>query len=106
MKEFKLLSYQKLWIRSALPSTHPGVILKEFYLDESNKTIAEFARELGVSRKAISKIVNGRKSITPEMALRFAKAMNSSPQLWLNLQNNYDLWRLTQEAKEGKTTMT
>ena len=85
--------------RKLCPS-HPGEILKELYLNELEISITDFANDIGVSRKAISAIVNGRKSVTAEMAMRFAKAMNTTPQLWLNLQSNYDLWHLAHEKKE------
>ena len=53
---------------------------------------------LGVSRKALSNIVNEHKSITPEMSLRLSKALNTTPDLWLNLQKNYDLWHTAHET--------
>lgn len=80
--------------------THPGAVLREFYLDELDVTITEFAADIGVSRKAVSAIANARKSVTAEMAMRFAKATRTSPQLWLNLQANYDLWEVA-HAKKG-----
>jgi len=72
--------------------THPGGIIKRQYLESLSLTISEVADDLGVSRKTLSKIINEKGSITPEMALRLSKAFNTSPELWLNLQNNYDLW--------------
>lgn len=84
----------------ALCPSHPGEILKEFYLSELNVSITDFANDIGVSRKAVSAIINGHKSVTAEMAMRFAKAMNTTPQLWLNLQANYDLWHLAHEKQE------
>ena len=80
--------------------THPGTVLREFYLKELGVTITEFAADIGVSRKAVSAIVNARKSVTAEMAMRFAKATQTSARLWLNLQANYDLWQVAQ-AKKG-----
>jgi addiction module HigA family antidote len=85
--------------RKRCPS-HPGKILKEFYLDELGLSITEFAADIGVSRKAVSAIVNGRKSVTAEMALRVARATVTSPRLWLNLQSNFDLWQVA-HTKEG-----
>ncbi len=75
------------------PPTHPGQILKELYLTPLGVTNTKLAETLGVSRKAISSIVNERKAITPEMALRLSRAFsNTTPESWLNLQRNYDLW--------------
>lgn len=71
---------------------HPGKILYELYLVGLGITLTDFADGIGVSRKAISAIVNGHKRVTPEMALRFSKAFNTTPELWLNLQQSHDLW--------------
>jgi addiction module HigA family antidote len=78
--------------RTRKPS-HPGGIIKRMHLD-LGITITSLSESLGVARKTISKIVNERGSVTPEMALRLAKSFKTSPDLWLNLQKNYDLWGL------------
>lgn len=80
--------------------THPGQILKEDYLEQLSITITELSKILGVSRKTLSKIVNERASVTPEMALKLSKAFDTSPELWLNLQKNYDLWQAANRSKE------
>ena len=72
--------------------THPGGILKRHYLGPLSLKITEVADDIGVSRKTLSKIINERGAITPDMALRLSKAFNTSAELWLNLQTNYDLW--------------
>ncbi len=82
------------------PPTHPGGILKRHYIEPLSLTIAELAKTLGVSRKTLSKIVNERGSITPDMALRLSKAFNTTPELWLNLQQNYDLWHASQKSDD------
>ena len=71
---------------------HPGRILRNMYLKPLSCTVTSLAKVLGVSRKAVSAIVNERKSVTPEMALRLAQAFGTTPHLWLNLQKKYDLW--------------
>jgi addiction module HigA family antidote len=73
--------------------THPGKIIKEDYLLPLSITIVEMAENLGISRKTLSKIINGRGAITPDMALRLSRAFDTTPNLWLNLQKNYDLWQ-------------
>jgi len=78
--------------------THPGGILKRHYIDPLSLTISGIAKDLGVSRKAVSKIVNERCSISPDMALRLSKAFNTTPELWLNLQAKYDLWMAEQKC--------
>ena len=60
------------------------------------------AETLGVSRKTLSKIINGRGSITPDMALRLSRAFDTSPEFWLNLQKNYDLWQAETLSKEWR----
>ena len=81
--------------------THPGTILKELYLDELGISITDFAEHIKVSRKAISAIVNGRKGVTPEMAMRFSRAFpNTTPESWVNLQRNYDLWHAEKSMEE------
>lgn len=82
------------------PPTHPGGILRRHYLKPLSLTISRLSSILGVSRKTLSKIVNERGSITPDMALRLAKAFNTTPELWLNLQQNYDLWYASQGSKD------
>ena len=82
--------------------THPGGILKRHYIEPLSLTISELAETLGVSRKTISKIVNEHGSITPDMALRLSKAFKTTPELWLNLQQNYDLWQASHESNDWK----
>jgi addiction module HigA family antidote len=73
---------------------HPGEVLKEIYLEPLGLTITEAAQRLGVPRQTLSQIVNGKAGISPVMALRLAKAFEqTSPQFWLNMQNQYDLWQ-------------
>ena len=77
---------------------HPGRVLKELYVDALELTVTEVAKGLGVSRQALSNLLNGHSGITPEMALRLEKAFGTSRQAWLNMQQNYDLWHAIQEA--------
>ena len=81
---------------------HPGQILKAHYLVPLNLTISEVAKGLGVTRPSLSAIVNGRAGISPEMALRLAEAFNTSPELWINMQKSYDLWK-TRQSRKVKT---
>jgi len=84
------------------PPTHPGGILRRQYLEPLSLTISEMADTLGVSRKTLSKIVNEHGSITPDMALRLSRALNTTPELWLNLQQNYDLWHASHDSNDWK----
>ena len=82
--------------------THPGIIIKEDYLVPLSITIKDMALGLDVSRKTLSKIVNARGSITPDMALRLSRAFDTTPDLWLNLQKNYDLWHAEHESNQWR----
>jgi addiction module HigA family antidote len=79
-------------LQQGLPPVHPGEILKEMYLDPLGITITALAANLRVARKTVSQLINGHMGISAEMALRLAKAFNTTPELWLNMQRNYDLW--------------
>ena len=78
---------------------HPGEVLKE-YLPE-RVSVTEAAKKLGVSRQAFSAIINGRAGITADMALRLSKALGTSPDMWLGMQMQYDLWQAKQRAPKG-----
>lgn len=81
--------------------THPGQILKEMYLEPLNLSQAEAAANLGVTRKTLSMLLNQHQGISAEMALRLSKAFNTTPELWLNIQQNYDLWEAGLKVKLG-----
>ena len=76
---------------------HPGEILKELYLKPLQLTVTEVAAGIGVTRKALSALLNGHAGISPEMALRLAMAFDTTPEHWLNLHQHYTLWRTRQE---------
>jgi len=81
---------------------HPGGIIYRQYLEPLELTVSELAKILGVSRKTVSKIINERGSISADMALRLSRAFNTTPQLWLNLQQNYDLWHAVKDSGQWK----
>ncbi|HEX9670010.1 MAG TPA: HigA family addiction module antitoxin [Thermoanaerobaculia bacterium] len=72
---------------------HPGEVLKALCLEPLGLTVTDAARALGVSRKALSGIVNGRVGVSPEMAVRLSLAFDTTAESWLNQQLQYDLWR-------------
>ena len=78
---------------------HPGAILRELCLAPLELTVTHAARALGVSRKTLSTILNGRSGISPEMAIRLGKAFDTSPESWLNQQIQYDLWVAEQKLR-------
>ena len=81
---------------------HPGLSIKVDCLDPAGLTVTDGAKALGVSRQALSKLINGSAGISPEMALRLAKAFGSTPDLWLRLQMAYDLAQALK--REGEIT--
>ncbi len=76
--------------------THPGEVLYEDVIKVLNISITEAANNLGVSRKTLSELINGKSSLTPEMAVRIAKSTNTSPESWINMQIKLDLWKVRQ----------
>lgn len=73
---------------------HPGELLQELWLEPMGLSITDAAKHLKVSRKTLSEIVNGRASISSEMAIRLELAFGKSAQSWLGHQSEYDLWQL------------
>lgn len=69
---------------------HPGVVLREYL---GTVTVTEAARHLGITRVALSRILNGNAGISAEMALRLSEALGTSPELWIGMQSQYDLWK-------------
>ena len=72
---------------------HPGEIIREFCVEPLNLNVTGAAKALGVTRKTLSALLNGRSGISPEMALRLSKVFGRSPEGWLRLQLQYDLWK-------------
>lgn len=81
---------------------HPGKVLREMYLDPLGLTITNTAESLGITRKTLSELINGRSGISTSMALRLSKAFGTTPELWLNMQQNYDLWRAKKRTRLSK----
>jgi len=78
---------------------HPGEIIKEFCLEPLGLSVTEAAKGLGVSRKTLSSILNGRAGISPEMAIRLSIAFDTTAESWLNQQVQYDLWVAERKRK-------
>lgn len=84
---------------------HPGEILKELVIEPLELTITDVAEHLGVSRKTLSKVLNARGAITPEMAIRLEIAFNKpSADHWLRLQSAHDLWELRSQQADLDVT--
>ena len=78
---------------------HPGKIIKALCLDPLGLSVTAAAKGLGISRKTLSAILNGRAGISPEMAVRLSIAFDTSAESWINQQTQYDLWHAEQRRK-------
>lgn len=78
---------------------HPGEVIRELCLEPLDLSVTEAARALGVSRKTLSAILNGRAGISPEMAVQLSIAFDTTSESWLNQQTQYDLWNAEQHRK-------
>lgn len=81
---------------------HPGEVLREFCIEPLGLSVTDAAEGLGVSRKTLSSILNGRSGISPEMAIRLSKAFGTSPESWLNQQQQFDLWQAIKSGQKIK----
>ena len=81
---------------------HPGEILRGLCLDPLGLSVTDAAKALGVSRKTLSAVLNGRAGISPEMAVRLSIAFDTSAESWLNQQVQYDLWLAEKHRKSLK----
>lgn len=79
---------------------HPGRIVRQDCVEPLGLTITEAAKVLGVTRQALNNLVNGKAGVSPEMAVRLAKAFGGSAEMWLRLQANYDLAQVPQDEIE------
>jgi addiction module HigA family antidote len=83
---------------------HPGEILKALCLEPLGLTVTDAALALGISRKTLSAILNGRAGISPEMAVRLSIAFDTTAESWLNQQTQFDLWHAERGRKRLKVT--
>src|SRR5438067_12645044 len=81
---------------------HPGEVIKELCLDPLGLTVTAAAEGLGVARRMLSALLNGHAGISPDMAIRLSKAFGRSPESWLQLQLQYDLWQAEQRPDTMK----
>jgi addiction module HigA family antidote len=81
---------------------HPGEVIREACLRALGLSVTEAAKGLGVTRKALSELLNGHSGVSPEMAIRLEKAGWSTAETWLRMQLQHDLWHAQQKAKSLK----
>lgn len=82
--------------------THPGRVLRNLYIEPLGLNNGDAAANLGITRKTLSLLLNEHQGISAEMALRLAKAFDTTPELWMNMQRNYDLWHAEQKVPLSK----
>ena len=86
---------------SALPKnrqpTHPGEILLRLYLEPAGMSQAELSRQLDMPTNRINELIRGKRGMTPSTALGLAEVFNTTPQFWMNLQTNAELWEAEQK---------
>lgn len=83
---------------------HPGEVIREFCLAPLGLSVTAAAKALGVTRKTLSELLNGKSGISPEMAIRHSIAFKTSPESWLSQQMQYDLWRARLKFKKLKVS--
>ncbi len=79
---------------------HPGLVVKRMLIEGAELSVTEAAKALGVGRVTLSKVLNGKSGISPEMAIRLSLALNTSSEMWVNMQSMYDLWQAEKNRKK------
>ena len=83
---------------------HPGEIVKDALLNEgTGLTVTSAAEKLGIERGTLSRLLNGHSGISPEMAMRLSIFLNTSVELWMNIQRDYDIWQLKNKRRQWTT---
>lgn len=81
------------------PPTHPGEMLREEFLMPLSMTQTELATRIGVSYPRVNEVINGKRGVTPDTALRLARLFQTTPEFWLDGQRNWDLWHALHSPK-------
>ena len=93
------------YVRMIRQPTLPGEILLSEYMTPHRITQTELAKRANVPRRRINEIIRGKRDVTPDTAHRFAILFGTAPKFWLNLQMQYDLWRVHQEKNQAYKTI-
>ena len=83
---------------------HPGEFIKDVYLEPYDLSIRSLSESLGVSASTLTRIINGQSGISPVMALRLSKAVGRTPERWLAMQHNHDLWKAKKSVYLSRVT--
>ncbi|MDT0583876.1 MULTISPECIES: HigA family addiction module antitoxin [Alteromonadaceae] len=81
---------------------HPGEFIESVYLEPYGVSCRTLASHLGVAASTLSRVVKGKSAISPEMALRLSKTLGRTPESWLSMQDNYELWQAKQSLDLAK----
>ena len=84
---------------------HPGQVVRRALIDSTGLSITEAAKALGVGRITLSKLLNKKSGISPEMAVRLSIALNTSSEMWTNMQAMYDLWHAEKKRSKLKANI-
>jgi addiction module HigA family antidote len=79
---------------------HPGLLIRRMLIEGAGLSVTEAAERLGITRVMLSKLLNARANISPEMAVRLSMALNTSSEMWLSMQAMYDLWHAEKKRKK------
>ncbi|OAI47780.1 XRE family transcriptional regulator [Gammaproteobacteria bacterium SCGC AG-212-F23] len=79
---------------------HPGIVVKRMLIEGAGLSVTDAAKALGVGRVTLSKLFNKKSGISPEMAVRLSLALNTSSEMWINMQSMYDLWDAEKKRKQ------
>ena len=86
---------------------HPGEFIKEVFLEPYGITVRQVAMKLNVAPSTFSRLIKGQSGVTPEMAMRLSKTLGRSPESWLAMQDNFDLWNLREKVNlDGVETLS
>ena len=80
---------------------HPGEVLRDGVFTDTGITVTDFAMRIGVTRVALSRVLNGKAGISADMSVRLAAALGGSAESWLHMQANYDLWQAEKSLKRA-----
>lgn len=89
-------------IKQGMAPAHPGEVLKGLYLEPLEITITDAAEKLGITRKTLSQLINGHMGVSAQMAVRLSRALHTTPELWLNMQQSYNLWKAEKTMRKVK----
>jgi len=89
-------------LKRGLPPAHSGEILKDMFIVERKLTVTEVAKGLNMARANLSSVINGHLGISPELAVKLSEAFGNTAQLWVNLQNNYELWHAERKINRAE----